>query len=83
MHALAKETLEQSLAVLTDSGARVGVYGKGVWHFNSSQHHLLHPNRPAAPGQDPLPRLLMRPLLQELEGREGKKGGGWKDLRKN
>lgn len=67
LHALAKETLEQTLAVLADSGTSVGVNGEGVWHLDPSQHHLLHPDRPAAPGQDPLPCLLMGPLLRELE----------------
>ena len=68
LHALAKETLEQALAVLADSGTGVGVNGERVRHFNPSQHHLLHPDRPAAPRQDPLPRLLMGPLLLGLEG---------------
>lgn len=52
LHALAKETLEQTLAVLADSGASVGVNGEGVRHLDPTQHHLLHPDRPAAPGQD-------------------------------
>lgn len=68
LHALAKETLEQALAVLADSGTGVGVNGERVRDFNPSQHHLLHPDRPAAPRQDPLPRLLMGPLLLGLEG---------------
>lgn len=41
--------------------------GESVRHFHPSQHHLLHPDRPPAPGQDPFPRLLMRPLLQRME----------------
>lgn len=73
LHALAKETLEQTLAVLADSGTGVGVNGEGVRHLYPSQHHLLHPDRPAAPGQDPLPRLLMGPLLLGFGRKGGKK----------
>ena len=72
LHALTEETLEQPLAVLADSGPSVGVNGEGVRHLDPSQHHLLHPDGPAAPGQDPLPCLLMGPLLQRLgEDRRG------------
>lgn len=44
--------------------------GKGVGHLDPPQHHLLHPDGPAAPGEDPLPRLLMGPLLQGMEDGE-------------
>lgn len=63
LHALAKETLQQSLAVLADGGTSVSVNGEGVGHLDPPQHHLLHPDGPAAPGEDPLPCLLMGPLL--------------------
>lgn len=74
LHALAKEALEQALAVLADGGPSVGVNGEGVRHLNPSQHHLLHPDGPAAPGQDPLPCFLMGPLLWGFGGME--KSGG-------
>lgn len=50
--------------------------GKGVWHLNPPQHHLLHPDRPAAPRQNPLPCLLMGPLLWGLEGWKNEENGG-------
>lgn len=83
LHSLAKETLEQTLAVLADSGTSVGVNGEGVWNLNPPQHHLLHPDRPATPGQDPLPCLLMGPLLRRLEGWGEKKEekGRWEELK--
>lgn len=68
LHALAKETLEQTLAVLADSRTSVGVNSEGVRHLNPRLLHPIHPDRPAAPGQDALPCLLMRPLLLRLEG---------------
>lgn len=67
LHSLAKQTLEQPLAVLADGGTSVGVNGEGVGHLDPPQHHLLHPDGPAAPGEDPLPGLLMGPLLQNNE----------------
>lgn len=76
LHSLAKKTLEQPLAVLTDGGPGVGVDGEGVRHFDPTQHHLLHPDGPAAPRQDPLPRLLVSALLQ---GREIAEREGWKE----
>lgn len=71
LHALAKETLEQTFAVLADGRPGVGVDGEGVRHLDPGFLHLIHPDRPAAPGQDALPRLLMGPLLLRLE--KGKK----------
>lgn len=68
LHALAKEALEQTFAVLADGRTGVSVDGKGVRHLNPSFLHLIHPDRPAAPGQDALSRLLMRSLLLRLDG---------------
>lgn len=48
LHPLAEETLQQALAVLADGGTRVCVDGKGVRNFDSTQHHLLHPDGTAA-----------------------------------
>lgn len=81
LHALAKQTLEQPFAVLADGRTRVSVDGKRVRHLHPSQHHLLHPDGPTTPGQDPFPRLLVRPLLQGLEARNrdvSKKSAGIK-----
>lgn len=72
LHALAEEALEQALAVLADGGTGVGVDGEGVRHLDPAQHHLLHPDGPAAPGEDPLPGLLMGPLLRGTKKRKKK-----------
>lgn len=64
LHALAKQTLEKPLAVLADGGTSVCVNGEGVGHLDPPQNHLLHPDWPAAPRQDPLACLLVGPLLQ-------------------
>lgn len=64
LHALAKEALEQTLAVLADGGPRVGVHVEGVWHLHPPQDHLIHPDGPATPGRDALASLQQRALLR-------------------
>lgn len=63
LHALAEQALEQPFAVLADGGSCVRVHVEGVRHFDSAQHHLFHPDGPAAPGWDSLSCLQQRPLL--------------------
>lgn len=70
LHTLAKETLEQALAVLADCRASVGVNGERVRHLNPCLLHPIHPDRPAAPRQDALSCLLVGPLLLRLERME-------------
>lgn len=71
LHALAEETFEQTLAVLADGGTSVGVNGEGVRHLDPGLLHLIHPNRPSAPGRDALPRLLVGPLQLRMERGDG------------
>lgn len=48
LQALAEEALQQPLAVLADGWPGVGVHREGVWHLDTAQDHLLHPDGPAA-----------------------------------
>lgn len=41
---LPEEAFQQPFAVLADGGTGVGVNGKGVRNFNSTEDHLLHPD---------------------------------------
>lgn len=66
LHPLAKETLQQALAVLADGGTSVSVDGKGVRNFDSAQDHLLHPD-----GTTTQQRVML-PSCQE--GALGEKG---------
>lgn len=50
--------------------------GEGVRHLDPRLLHLIHPDRPTTPGQDALPRLLMRPLLLRLNGHRKRENVG-------
>lgn len=63
LHALAEQALEEAFAVLADGGSCVRVHIEGVRHFDSTQHHLFHPDGPTAPRRDPFTRLQQWSLL--------------------